>query len=111
MLLLKKCNLYFFLIHAFKHLDPPDVRLSGTQKTVEGRNLNVTCSYIPGKPPATMFYWTKSDSDFRFNGQFLWIPSIGREDSGTYTCFAENTYSSGNKGKANATIEIDVQCQ
>lgn len=45
------------------------------------------------------------------NGQFLWIPSIGREDSGTYTCFAENTYSSGNKGKANATIEIDVQCQ
>uniref|UniRef100_A0A8W8LGZ3 Ig-like domain-containing protein n=1 Tax=Magallana gigas TaxID=29159 RepID=A0A8W8LGZ3_MAGGI len=88
---------------------PPYVRLSGTQKTVEGRNLNVTCSYISGKPPATMFYWTKTDSDFRFNGQFLWIPSIAREDSGTYTCFAENTYSSENKGKANATIEIDVQ--
>lgn len=58
-----------------------------------------------------MFYWTKTDSEFRSNGQFLWIPSIGREGSGTYTCFAENIYSSGNIGKANGTIEIDVQCQ
>lgn len=58
-----------------------------------------------------MFYWTKSDSDFRFNGQFLWIPSIGRMTVGHTHFFAENTYSSGNKGKANATIEIDVQCQ
>lgn len=81
------------------------------KKTVEGRNLNVTCSYLSGKPPATMFYWTKTDSEFRSNGQFLWIPSIGREGSGTYTCFAENIYSSGNIGKANGTIEIDVQCQ
>lgn len=78
---------------------PPYVRLSGTQKTVEGRNLNVTCSYISGKPPATMFYWTKTDSDFRFNGQFLWIPSIGRMTLGHTHVLQRIPTAAGIKGK------------
>lgn len=88
---------------------PPTVSLSKTQKTMEGQNLSITCSYRPGNPNTTFFYWTKTNSVFRYDGQLLWIPNIGRKHSGTYTCFAENTYSSGNKGKANATIMIDVQ--
>lgn len=88
---------------------PPTVLPMSTQKIVEGRYLNVTCSYTPGKPSATSFYWTNANEKFRINGHILRIPNIGREDSGTYTCFAENTYSSGNRGTANATIEIDVQ--
>lgn len=83
----------------------------GLQRTIEGRNLSVTCFYISGKPNATTFYWTKADSEFRYDYRTLWIPNIGREDSGSYVCNAENIYSSGNKGTANATIEIDVQCQ
>nr|XP_019924517.2 hemicentin-2-like isoform X7 [Crassostrea gigas]XP_034303712.1 hemicentin-2-like isoform X7 [Crassostrea gigas] len=88
---------------------PPSVSLSKTQKTVEGQNFSIKCSYSPGNPTPTSLYWTKTNSVFRYNGQLLRIPNIGRKDSGTYTCFAENTYSSGRKGKANVTIEIDVQ--
>eukprot|EP00105_Crassostrea_gigas_P016071 XP_011433315.1 PREDICTED: uncharacterized protein LOC105332412 [Crassostrea gigas] len=87
----------------------PTVSLSKTQKTVEGQNLSITCSYSPGNPITTSLYWTKTNSVFRYNGQLLQIPNIGRKDSGTYVCHAENTYSSGKKGTANATIEIDVQ--
>nr|XP_034303699.1 hemicentin-1 isoform X2 [Crassostrea gigas] len=88
---------------------PPTVLQMGLQRTIEGRNLSVTCFYISGKPNATTFYWTKADSEFRYDYRTLWIPNIGREDSGSYVCNAENIYSSGNKGTANATIEIDVQ--
>lgn len=83
----------------------------GIQRTIEGRDLTVTCNYTLGKPTATTFYWTKTDANFRHDNKTLWIPNIGREDSGTYVCHAENTYSSGNKGTANTTIELDVQCQ
>uniref|UniRef100_K1QKD4 Hemicentin-1 n=1 Tax=Magallana gigas TaxID=29159 RepID=K1QKD4_MAGGI len=80
-----------------------------TKTTIEGRNLSVTCSYTMGEPTATRVYWTKSDSVFRYDGQMLWIPNIEIEDSGTYVCHAENSYSSGNRGTANTTIQIDVQ--
>lgn len=93
------------------HLDPPMIWPMGTKRTIEGRNLSVTCSYTLGEPTATTVYWTKSDSVFRYDGQMLWIPNIEKEDSGTYVCHAENTYSSGNRGTANTTIQIDVQCQ
>lgn len=82
-----------------------------TKTTIKGRNLSVTCSYTMGEPTATRVYWTKSDSVFRYDGQMLWIPNIEKEDSGTYVCHAENSYSSGNRGTANTTIQIDVQCQ
>lgn len=83
----------------------------GTNRTIEGRNLSVTCSYTFGEPTATTVYWTKTDSVFRYDGQILWIPNIEKEDSGTYACHAENSYSSGNRGTTNTTIQIDVQCQ
>lgn len=83
----------------------------GTKRTIEGSNLSVTCSYTLGEPTATTVYWTKSNSVFRYDDQMLWIPNIEKEDSGTYVCHAENSYSSGNRGTANATIRIDVQCQ
>eukprot|EP00105_Crassostrea_gigas_P021956 XP_011441295.1 PREDICTED: hemicentin-2 isoform X1 [Crassostrea gigas] len=88
---------------------PPTVWQIGIQRTIEGRNLSVTCSYTSGKPTSTIFYWTKADSEFISDNRTLLIPNLGREDSGSYVCIAENIYSSGNKGTANATIEIDVQ--
>nr|XP_034303703.1 contactin-5 isoform X2 [Crassostrea gigas] len=88
---------------------PPMVWPISTKTTIEGRNLSVTCSYTMGEPTATRVYWTKSDSVFRYDGQMLWIPNIEIEDSGTYVCHAENSYSSGNRGTANTTIQIDVQ--
>ncbi|XP_052720825.1 uncharacterized protein LOC128192289 [Crassostrea angulata] len=88
---------------------PPIVLMQNTPTFVEGQNFSIKCSYSAGNPITTSLYWTKTNSVFRYNGQLLRIPNIQRKDSGTYTCFAENTYSSGKKGKANATIEIDVQ--
>ncbi|XP_061188081.1 brother of CDO-like [Saccostrea echinata] len=78
-------------------------------KVIEGQDILVTCSYTAGNPPSTTVYWTKQNSYFRQYQQNLTITNVSRSDSGTYVCFAENTYSSGRKGTSNNTLQLDVQ--
>ncbi|XP_062566514.1 hemicentin-1-like isoform X1 [Saccostrea cucullata] len=79
------------------------------QKVIEGDYFSVSCNFTEGNPPSTTVYWTKDDPYFRQSQQYLTITNVSRSDSGTYVCFAENTYSSGRKGTSNNTMELDVQ--
>ncbi|XP_061188082.1 hemicentin-1-like [Saccostrea echinata] len=88
---------------------PPNVSTMNEQKVIEGQYVFVTCNYTVGNPPSTTVYWTKDESYFRQNQKTLSITNVSRSDSGTYVCFAENTYSSGRKGISNNTLQLDVQ--
>lgn len=64
----------------------------GAQKSIEGRNLSVTCvTPLILWTYSTIFSWTKTDLLFRYDGHMLWIPNIEREESGTYACHSEIT--------------------
>ncbi|XP_062598264.1 myelin-associated glycoprotein-like, partial [Saccostrea cucullata] len=88
---------------------PPNVSTMNEQKVIEGDYFSVLCNYTEGNPPSTTVYWTKDDPYFRQNQRHLTITNVKRRDSGTYVCFAENTYSSGRRGTSNNTMELDVQ--
>lgn len=82
------------------------------QKIIEGKDLSVTCKVTPGNPNSSTFYWTKEENQvFRQNGQTLQLTNINRNDSGTYRCTAENSYSNGEMGTHNQTMVVDVLCK
>ena len=76
-----------------------------TRKVVtEGGNLRVICE-ASGVPPPTVF-WVKTSNEERINGTDLALTNIHRNQSGEYTCKANNPC-----GDPSQSVEIDVQCK
>lgn len=93
-------------------IDPPSVSSFSPQYPVELTDFSAACTVVPGNPPNTEMYWTRSGEEtFQQNSTHLRLFSINRNDSGTYKCTAENTYSSGSKGSNSQTLVVDVQCK
>ncbi|MCI4393957.1 hypothetical protein PGIGA_G00163830 [Pangasianodon gigas] len=77
----------------FLSLDPPkrvSVSISPSGKIVEGRSVTLTCN-SDAKPPAQNNTWYKGTSSIG-TGKTYTISSISSEDSGDYTCQAENIH-------------------
>ena len=60
---------------------------------------------VSGIPPPTVF-WVKTSNGDRTNGTDLVFTSISRNQSGDYTCIANNPCDN-----ASESVEIDVQCK
>ncbi|XP_062617806.1 uncharacterized protein LOC134279425, partial [Saccostrea cucullata] len=88
---------------------PPAVHTLNNSTAIEGTDFNKKCLYNVGKPPETNVYWTRQGSSFRHEGDVLSLTKIQRSSSGTYTCTAQNQYSSGNKGQSKQSMTIDVE--
>lgn len=101
----------FFYVK-FHFTDPPTMRPFWQQNIIEGRNLTVTCDFIPGNPNPTILFWTKESNPlFRQKGATLLLPKIQRSSSGEYKCIAENIYSNGEKGTYNQSMILNVLCK
>ncbi|XP_062620635.1 B-cell receptor CD22-like, partial [Saccostrea cucullata] len=88
---------------------PPTVSSLTNKDIIEGGDLSVTCSVTNGNPSQTNVYWTKTDdSGFRQNGAELRIQRIQRGSAGTYTCTAQNSYSTGGTGSNSQSMTINV---
>ena len=82
------------------------------QQIIEGEDLLVTCNATQGNPNSTAIFWSKSnDPGFRQTGTTLRLLNIHRNNSGTYKCTAENTYSNGEKGTTSQNMVIVVLCR
>lgn len=91
-------------------LFPPVVDVLFNQHIVEGKDLSVNCTAIPGNPNSTRFYWTKEDNPgFIQSGTTLMLTSINRTSHGTYICTAENNYNNSQKGRDTQSMGVNVQ--
>ncbi|XP_044180700.1 hemicentin-1-like isoform X4 [Acropora millepora] len=82
--------------------EPPSIQPFTRKKVTEGGNLRVRC-IVSGIPPPTVF-WVKTSNGDRTNGTDLVFTSISRNQSGDYTCIANNPCDN-----ASESVEIDVQ--
>ncbi|KAJ8316528.1 hypothetical protein KUTeg_005935 [Tegillarca granosa] len=80
----------------------PEIQPFTKQQPVEGSRFVISC-YVSGKPAPTaqQIWWTRQNyNSFRQQGNQLVIDNIQKEQSGTYTCHAQNTLTpSGQSNK------------
>ncbi|XP_030605296.1 B-cell receptor CD22-like [Archocentrus centrarchus] len=88
----------------------PDVDIQISQESqrnpkefMEGYRINFTCSAKRSNPPPLFFTWLKDKKTLK-QGQTYVVEHLKPEDSGNYTCKAENTVGSGSK-----TLELLVR--
>ncbi|KAJ8307737.1 hypothetical protein KUTeg_014708 [Tegillarca granosa] len=97
--------------------DGPEIQLFTKQQPVEGCRFVLTC-YVSGKPALTVqqMWWTRhNDNTFRQQGIQIVIDNIQKEQSGTYTCHAQNTLTPSGQSSINKTatqdVEVDILCK
>ncbi|XP_070550908.1 B-cell receptor CD22-like [Ptychodera flava] len=86
---------------------PPDVSiLAAGNAVIEGDTYNRSCS-VDAKPKATL-RWIHQGSNVG-NSEVLHLKNVKRDQNGTYTCQATNTFLDGSSGNGTDTFELDVQ--
>ncbi|XP_070549507.1 B-cell receptor CD22-like [Ptychodera flava] len=77
---------------------------------VEGNSISVDCT-VDSANPEIDFLTTSFDGERRTDSQSdsHEFARIDREESGNFTCVAENTFWDGSKGRSSVDIYIDVQ--
>ena len=70
----------------------------------ETQNIALTCD-VSGCPLPTI-KWQKNGSPLNRSGSSLQLSSVGKSDSGQYSCHAENGYTN-----ASAQIQVTVNCE
>ncbi|KAJ8307740.1 hypothetical protein KUTeg_014711 [Tegillarca granosa] len=92
----------------------PEIQRFTKQQPVEGSRFVLSC-YVSGKPVPTsqQIWWTRqNDNTYRRQGNKYVIDNIQKEQSGTYTCHAQNTLTPSGQSSINKTetqdVEVDV---
>ncbi|XP_070550539.1 kin of IRRE-like protein 2 [Ptychodera flava] len=86
---------------------PPGVSILGSNNSViEGDVYNRSCS-VDANPNATV-QWIHRGWDVG-NSEILHLQNVQRDQNGTYTCQANNTFWDGSSGNGSATFDLDVQ--
>ncbi|XP_055083761.1 B-cell receptor CD22-like [Periophthalmus magnuspinnatus] len=81
-----------------------EVRVSSPQPPYkQGQTLTLSCNVIRSNPPPHDYRWYKNEQ--RVSWAQTYVKNLQPEDSGSYTCSAENTVSSAQSGP----LQIDVQ--
>ncbi|XP_055083760.1 B-cell receptor CD22-like [Periophthalmus magnuspinnatus] len=81
-----------------------EVRVSSPQPPYkQGQTLTLSCNVIRSNPPPHDYRWYKNEQ--RVSWAQTYVKTLQPEDSGSYTCSAENTVSSAQSGP----LQIDVQ--
>lgn len=89
--------------------DPPEVRLQGvpTHDLEEGRD-NVVLRCVADANPAAKIVWKRAGrSDIVSLEETLQFRPVGRRDTGTYTCQAQNVVGASEPH----SVQIDVKCE
>ncbi|XP_070550947.1 immunoglobulin superfamily member 10-like [Ptychodera flava] len=92
------------------HIDnSPNVTITDSTdgKAIEEGSYQAIC-HAQGNPDPDIL-WYDDDEDMVMAGPDLVIDDISKENSGEYTCQANNTFWNGDQGTANETIFVDVQ--
>ncbi|KAJ8316527.1 hypothetical protein KUTeg_005934 [Tegillarca granosa] len=89
----------------------PEIQPFTKQQPVEGSRFVLSC-FVSGKPAPTsqQIWWTRqNDNTFRQQGNQLVIDNIQKEQSGIYTCHAQNTLTPSGQSSINKTATKDVE--
>ncbi|XP_077985353.1 B-cell receptor CD22-like [Glandiceps talaboti] len=85
----------------------PDVSITDftNYKQIEGESYNAICT-AEANPPASV-YWQSAINTTP--GGMLELQNLHRDQSGSYTCFANNTFWNGTPGQGMASMTLDIQ--
>lgn len=72
---------------------------------IQGDKVTFTCSVKRSNPQPDSFTWLKDGNPFKSKNITV-VENIQPEDSGDYTCRAENKVGSGSK-----TLQLTVECK
>ena len=75
---------------------------------IQGQSLGLIVCSAQCNPPC-QFYWIKPDGSV-VDGSNLEIPSLSRNDHGTFTCHAGNGYSNNATKNALVTVNCKYVC-
>ena len=104
--------LWSLLVIAWLLLVPTNItRISSDTTVLEGDNLQLTCK--ASGLPQPIITWTREKPGNQGNtgvvqeGEVLTITNINRNDSGTFTCTADNGFGKPEK----RTVHVNVTCE